>query len=202
MWVGVCMSRWCFNIVNINGPSESISLFLKNAKGASVYIFSIDTLIEKIIEWDPFSDIYLDITLKEVEAYNETAKSDKSFSLNALYRVPPALQMLPYDRGYLLEIRKLYKSVDLFCKKNNITMSQNEWELENWGVKWGAMSTNLDKISKNEIVLTFETAVNPPIPFWDKVSKDYPDLKIEVECQYEDDIDGLRYFHFKNGLQK
>ena len=45
-----------------------------------------------------------------------------------------------------------------------------EWELMNWGCKWGACSTELVEEREGHLTYFFDTAWSPPIPFLSKLA--------------------------------
>lgn len=51
-----------------------------------------------------------------------------------------------------------------------------EWELKNWGCKWGACSAALVDEWEGHLEYAFETAWSPPIPFLSKLAPDWPTL--------------------------
>ena len=60
-----------------------------------------------------------------------------------------------------------------------------DWEVKNWGCKWGASSSRLFKISNTVIGYDFLTPWSPPIKFLLKVSKDFPELKFYLKYKDE-----------------
>ena len=87
--------------------------------------------------------------------------------------------------------------VDVLCFDNFIPAPENpkigvtEWQYRNWGTKWGANNAEIqddwegqkDKGMDCEYMISyrFDTAWSPPLKFVQKVSKQYPDLKFEIE---------------------
>jgi len=51
-----------------------------------------------------------------------------------------------------------------------------EWELRNWGSKWGACSAVLVDEWEGHLEYAFETAWSPPIPFLSKLAPEWPTL--------------------------
>ena len=51
-----------------------------------------------------------------------------------------------------------------------------EWELRNWGCKWGACSAALVDEWEGHLEYAFETAWSPPIPFLSKLASSWPTL--------------------------
>ncbi len=55
----------------------------------------------------------------------------------------------------------------------------NEWEMENWGTKWGAFDSRLEELNPKEVQYTFSTPYFFPVPFFDKVAADFPHLRFK-----------------------
>lgn len=51
-----------------------------------------------------------------------------------------------------------------------------EWELKNWGCKWGACNPELTDEWEGQLTYRFETAWVPPIPFIEKLGPQWPML--------------------------
>ena len=58
-----------------------------------------------------------------------------------------------------------------------------EWELENWGTKWGACNVDYVMYDKNRIGYNFDSAWSPPIMFIKNVSKLFPKLLFEMDYE-------------------
>jgi len=54
-----------------------------------------------------------------------------------------------------------------------IVESENwyDWNISNWGTKWEASIYSWEKLSDNHIVINFDTAWAPPIPFYQYVAE-------------------------------
>ena len=51
-----------------------------------------------------------------------------------------------------------------------------EWELRNWGCKWGSSSPELVDEMDGHLEYAFDTAWAPPIPFLSKLGPQWPNL--------------------------
>ena len=73
-----------------------------------------------------------------------------------------------------------------------------DWNVRNWGTKWDVASTDeeiysetslidegIDDNQKYFLVYRFDTAWSPPIPVIEKLSKQYPSLKINLDFEEE-----------------
>ena len=56
------------------------------------------------------------------------------------------------------------------------------WRCEKWGTKWDAVDTYINSEPYFDyIMISFDTAWSPPIPYYEALSKKYPLLSISVE---------------------
>ena len=73
-----------------------------------------------------------------------------------------------------------------------------DWEVKNWGCKWGACESKIYENSDNEVEYEFLTPWAPPRNFLIKVSRDFPELKFRLE--YEEPLMGFGgIIKFQNG---
>lgn len=63
-----------------------------------------------------------------------------------------------------------------------------DFQTTNWGTKWDANEVCMAVESENGIRLSFDTAWSPPIAFYEKLSRDYPELNISASY-YESGCD-------------
>ena len=57
-----------------------------------------------------------------------------------------------------------------------------DWRCEKWGTKWDAVDTYINSEPYLDyIMVSFDTAWSPPIPYYEALSKKYPLLSISVE---------------------
>lgn len=58
-----------------------------------------------------------------------------------------------------------------------------EWELRNWGCKWGPGSAELADEWEGHLTYTFDTAWSPPVPFLSKLAPQWPTLMFLLEYE-------------------
>ncbi len=58
-----------------------------------------------------------------------------------------------------------------------------EWERQNWGCKWGACHTRLVDGRKGHLEYSFETPWCPPIPFLEKLGREWPMLTFLLDYE-------------------
>jgi hypothetical protein len=63
-----------------------------------------------------------------------------------------------------------------------------DFQTTNWGTKWDANEVCMAGETENGIRLSFDTAWAPPIAFYEKLSRDYPELNISASY-YESGCD-------------
>jgi len=173
------MPNWVYCHNHIKGSAEDISRFLIQA------CRSVNRFMNPVSyqDWGEFTDIHLEALMQEAASLKPS--NEQEFSFHALYPVPLGVQIMPYDPDAFRKLLKKQPEIAAFCKKHEITMSGYDWECAHWGVKWGNAYTKFEEISENHISLYFETAWNPPHPFWIKVSKDFPNLKFSMSYEEE-----------------
>lgn len=84
------------------------------------------------------------------------------------------------EENELLNFNSLYP-VPQNILNQGYSMAGYNWEIKNWGCKWGACDTQFMQISDTKVVYNFESAWNPPIPFLIKVSKNFSELKFNLK---------------------
>lgn len=72
-----------------------------------------------------------------------------------------------------------------------------EWNVENWGTKWGAY--DFDEYSKYDKEFSFQTAWSQPVPIIEKLSTMFPEVEFEVNYADEDIGNNLGHYKIKNG---
>lgn len=65
-----------------------------------------------------------------------------------------------------------------------------DWAIKNWGTKWDAYDGDMDVVIDTEIISSFTTAWNLPIPIFKKIAEMYPNLKVEIRAVEEGDLFG------------
>ena len=113
-----------------------------------------------------------------------------------------ALYPMPEDKEQQLEEGKDCYLNTMF-PSSNTTHSKTldgawyHWRIHHWGTKWTADSIRR-KLTDHKATYTFCTAWCPPIPFMDKIAKDYPLLIFELRfVEFGNDFAGL--FTWKSG---
>lgn len=82
-----------------------------------------------------------------------------------------------------------------------------DWNVRNWGTKWDVANSDEDSYPETELMTdeetklqySFNTAWSPPIPAIDKLSKQYPSLKLTLD--YEEETGWGGEVEFTNGEQ-
>jgi hypothetical protein len=72
-----------------------------------------------------------------------------------------------------------------------------DWHCDNWGCKWDAGDVEFDDYGADQKLFRFSTPWAPPIPALTSLSKQYPNLHIELEWEEEQGFGGT--FTFTNG---
>jgi hypothetical protein len=177
-YMGLEMPDFIFCKMIITGADSEISKFIEASKG---YRHSFNYVIEK--DWGSFSDIAIDIAIEMLQVEGRGSKVD--FCFNSLIPVPEILQVLPYDAFCFEELLKKNDVVKLICEKHSVNQSCQIWELENWGVKWGDLSSTV-VTEPGCVKINFDTAWDPPHKFWINVSKKFPELRFIMFYSHED----------------
>ena len=102
-------------------------------------------------------------------------------SFHALVPIPAVALALPYDAGPAFKGKSGY-----------------QWECSLWGVKWGALSSKLDRAPGN-LVYGFLTPTTAPSLFIAKVSEMFPALTFHNQWAVEDGREGFGSFRAKEG---
>lgn len=159
------MPNWCMNHLYISGPEEDISKFKAKANGPEQTYHNYRT--EKGT-W-PIHD---DIRLKAMYETPPEVGDSQIFSFHALHPVPEAVRRLPYGGKQCAEIAELLGVESQGGGYN--------WEVSNWGCKWGASESSLDSDEPSFLQYRFDTAWGPPIEFLNKVAEDWTTLSFEI----------------------
>jgi hypothetical protein len=80
-------------------------------------------------------------------------------------------QRLRYDETTIME--RLVPTPDEFISSN----AWYQWCLDNWGTKWDMCELTSD-YEPGYIMLVYETAWAPNVPFWQTISAEYPGLSM------------------------
>lgn len=87
--------------------------------------------------------------------------------------------------GLFYPLPKALRDSTFPVSKSNTTLKKKfgadnwyEWSLANWGVKWDASEVELLDERATGLSLRFQTPWGPPIEFYEKLKKDFPNLNI------------------------
>lgn len=61
-----------------------------------------------------------------------------------------------------------------------------DWDCEHWGTKWNACEASVSYHGTEEAHIDFQTAWSAPIPIYEAILEQYPDLDVYVEYADED----------------
>lgn len=73
------------------------------------------------------------------------------------------------------------------------------WSIQNWGTKWNAYDIEVRRLSEDTVEYYFDTAWSCPAPVLDELSRQNPDLIIEVQFADEDFGHNCGMFTIKDG---
>ena len=109
----------------------------------------------------------------------------------------------PYkDLGYQWEVHSSPLSFNNFVpiptenywdyKDEDGKLHQNwyGWNIENWGTKWDAYEVEVETNSETEVLYRFVTAWSPPREVFDAIAKQFPNLKLWIEYEEENEWGG------------
>lgn len=65
-----------------------------------------------------------------------------------------------------------------------------DWNVGNWGTKWDASDVDIQEYAADHKQITFSTAWSPPVEVLSTLSKQYPNLHIELEWEEEQGFGG------------
>jgi hypothetical protein len=178
------MPNWCDNKLTISGSEEEIRAFVEKAKGRDHKFVGPFNSIgrEREIDWEDFTPIKLDILLEEDPDFFLTEDASP-LSFHALVPVPKWIAISPYDEGVFEKRRAEYG--EWFAKFPDITPGYR-WEIDNWGVKWGASDSEVVDLvlgdgEDSEVIYSFQTPWGPPIKFLSTVAAKFPNLNFLIE---------------------
>lgn len=170
------MPNWCNNMLIVEGSSESLCAFAEKAQGPDQHygpqLFELMDAAralmadnDEVIDIkDEFQQARLKKLLTEgdprlaevIKKHSTEPEPDPILSFHQLFPVPDEILEGRYDPdGY-------------------------QWEVQNWGVKWGCSNAQLS--SDGGLKYRFNTPWGPPLKFLEKVSADFPEL--EFTCRW------------------
>jgi len=162
------MPNWCWNKLNISGPSEDIQRFKVTANGP---VQSYHNYRAGNGEWPIHDDVRLKALSESIPEPGEAS----IFSFHALYPVPNEVRQLPYD---CTQAQKVAEQLGRTC-----THGGYGWEAQNWSCKWGASEPQLEHEEDSFLSYTFDTPWGPPMGFLTKVCEDWPTLCFELHYE-------------------
>ena len=168
------MPNWCNNTLNVFGDEKSVASFLAAARGrhagynkAHLRSGSLDG------EWPAHDDVRAKAAVKTpAPLYGD----EVDLCMNALYPIPYDYRRFPFDDN---QARKLGEIVDEPRKHGGY-----QWQCDHWGSKWDVNGELLENHGTS-LRYQFESPWSPPILFFMKVAKDFPDLTFELEYYEE-----------------
>lgn len=64
------------------------------------------------------------------------------------------------------------------------------WNIDNWGTKWDAYEIEVETASETEATYRFTTAYNPPLPVYEAIAEEFPNLKLWIHYEEENEWGG------------
>ena len=156
------MPNWCNNIVTIEGEEAEIDRlveFMKSEHGE----FDFNKLVPYPGEFRSADEIH-----------NEIRK--------LTWRRPKGRPLSDEEEHKLQELQKAAP------EKDGFNSGGYEWRYENWGTKWPARVTQVDRAFPHKVEYTFDTAWSPPEPVILELAIKFPDVNITLdyaECGME-----------------
>jgi len=163
---GSSMPNWCDNNIEISGSEEDVKAFKVFARGATQCYNSFNRL--NTDDWGGYNDI----KAAAIFSIAPASGSISDFSFHALYPVPEEIRMLPYSEGAAKKVCEIIKKEYPGCGY--------DWEVANWGVKWGENSVSIDNEYPGYIRYSFITPWSPPISLLEKIAADWSMLKFKL----------------------
>lgn len=108
----------------------------------------------------------------------------------------------------------LYRKPTSFEDKERLTKqgipNWYDWNIDNWGTKWNACYTKLNKLSDTECIIYFDTAWSFPSPVIAVMYDKYANLEFNIivteeslafafEMDADGNVDDLEYTYFSDG---
>ena len=162
------MPNWCNNNLTVSGKPDDVKRFRLKAKGAVQNYNDY-----RGNEWEAFDDIRLIALTQSPPELGDS--SDLSF--HRLYPVPNEVMSLPYDAG---SRKKILTRLGM----DTSGTSGYNWEVNHWGVKWGARDVHAHEDDSGEYIrYDFDTAWGPPMDFMTKIAEDFPELGFSLSYE-------------------
>lgn len=159
------MPNWCNNTLIITGPEDKIQEFKERANA--------------------YGPDYAEPEWKN--SLPKQTKEKNLLSFHAFVPVPRDIQARTYGGEHeSRSVDSWNDQTDEHWLENEKLPCGYEWEIENWGCKWGACNVRLYNRELGEpLEYAFETPWGPPEEFLDKVSEMYPELKFHLNFSEE-----------------
>ena len=132
-------------------------------------------------------------TKKEIDDFLDEVIVDEEFDFNTIIRMPHELSEGLGLAGSCLQGEDRLKSTmilndgvyvpkDIKTRKSWIKKfgadNWYRWSCDNWGTKWNACRTKIERVYDEEVTIVFETAWCTPSPIIKKLKKTFKDLNI------------------------
>ena len=160
------MPNWCENILSVSGESASISAFRLKARGRKQTYG--DPEYYKEGSWEGFDSI----RVKALYSDPPELGVETELSFHSLFPIPNHIRALPYDA----------LTAKMICEAMGVSYETSgyQWEINNWGVKWGASEVSVNEELATYLEYGFLTPWGPPELWLAKVAKDWPELTFEL----------------------
>jgi len=102
---------------------------------------------------------------------------------NHLYRIPPGFDGVPsweVPEESIIPVNALERAT--IRLRTGGYQFWYEWCVDNWGTKWNAYDQRIDDLGR----LVFSTAWSTPVPVFEELSRQWPEVMIQVEFADED----------------
>lgn len=141
------MPNWCYNKLTVTGPAADIAAFVDQAHGP-VQQFAL-TDAER--EW-----------LRQEGRDLDEPPAVEVFCFHRLVPLPPEALSRPYDDG---------------SRRREAGYRQGfTWEIELWGIRWGAQKSKLAQKLPCRVTYTYKTPWGPGGKFFENLTKRWPTL--------------------------
>lgn len=149
------MPNWCSNVVTIEGVEAEVDRlveFMRSEHGE----FDFNKLIPYPEEFRAADEIH-----------NEIRK--------LTWWRPKGRPLSDEEEHKLQELQKIAP------EKDGFNSGGYEWCYENWGTKWPARDTRVDRAFSHKVEYTFDTAWSPPVPVILELATRFPDVNITLD---------------------
>ena len=166
------MPNWCNNKLEISGPPDIVAEFIAAARGPNQTYNQFNHF--GAIDWGELDDI----RVKALLTQDPERGSVSDLSFHALYPVPLQVRKFPYSPNLA---HKVADSAGVI-----LSLAGYDWEIKNWGVKWGASDVEMTEDGDptpdlHEVTYFFATPWAAPFPFLDYVADKWPKLSFNME---------------------